>query len=78
MDLTEYCYSVLLVSAAVKFNDSLTALLPGDRYHPVTTVRDAASARRLLLEQQFDIAIVNTPLPDDFGSGLALDICNSS
>ena len=41
-------------------------------------VRDAASARRLLLEQSFDIVIVNAPLPDEFGTQLALELSETS
>lgn len=78
MDLTEHCYSVLLVSSSAKFNSSLLGLLPENRYYPVTIATDEGSARRNLLENQFDIAIINTPLTDEFGTRLALDICNST
>ena len=67
MDRIEQTYSVLTVSAADKFSASLHTLLPEGQYDPVRAVRDAASARRLLLEQSFDIVIVNAPLPDEFG-----------
>ena len=73
MDRIEQTYSVLTVSAADKFSASLHTLLPEGQYDPVRAVRDAASARRLLLEQSFDIVIVNAPLPDEFGTQLALD-----
>ncbi len=78
MDLTEHCYSVLLVSSSAKFNELLLDLLTENRYKPVTVVSDAASARRSLLENRFDIVLINTPLPDDFGTRLALDICEDS
>ena len=78
MELTEHCYSVLLVSSSEKFNRSLLELLPADTYLPVTAVGDVTGARRALLERSFDPAIINTPLPDDFGTRLALDICDGS
>ena len=78
MELTEHCYSVLLVSSSEKFNRSLLELLPADTYLPVTAVGDVTGARRALLERSFDLAIINTPLPDDFGTRLALDICDGS
>ena len=78
MDYLEQRYSVLAVSAAEKFNASLRTLLPEGRYDPVRTVRDAATARRLLLERSYDIVLINTPLPDDFGTHLALDISETS
>lgn len=78
MDLTEHCYSVLLVSSSAKFSDSLLNLLPETRYDPVSVAADVASARRTLLERRFDIVIINTPLTDDFGTRLALDITEDS
>lgn len=78
MDRIEQTYSVLTVSAADKFSASLHTLLPEGQYDPVWAVRDAASARRLLLEQSFDIVIVNAPLPDEFGTQLALELSETS
>ena len=78
MALTEHCYSVLLVSASDKLTASLRAMLPCDRYDPVVVAGDVASARRCLLEKSFDLILINTPLPDEFGTHLAMDVCNSS
>ena len=78
MEHLEQRYSVLAVSAAEKFSASLRTLLPEGRYDPVRAVRDAATARRLLLERSYDIVIINTPLPDDFGTRLALDVSETS
>ncbi len=78
MDMTEHSYSVLLVSSSAKLNGSLLDLLPESRYQPVTVVSDVTSARQHLLESAFDIVVINTPLPDDFGTRLALDICENS
>lgn len=78
MDFVQHCYSVLLVSASAKFNQSILGLLPENQYHPVTAVPDATAARQHLLENSTDIVIINTPLTDDFGTRLALDICESS
>lgn len=77
MDLTEHLYSVRIVSAVPKFADSLLALLPRDRYEPVTVVSSAADARRILLEVPADIVVINAPLPDEFGTRLALDLCRN-
>ena len=70
----ERCYSVLAVSSSQKFNESIRGLLPESRYFPVTVMRDAASARRELLEQSYDLVIINAPLTDEFGTRLALDV----
>lgn len=71
-------YSVLLVSASEKFNSATMELLPVTDYWPVVTVRSVSDARRRLLEQEFDIVLINAPLPDDFGMRLAIDVCGSS
>ena len=78
MELAEHIYSVLFVSPAGKFADSLLSLLSGDRFSPVVTPTDAAGARRALLERSFDLALINAPLPDEFGPRLSLDICDGS
>ena len=71
-------YSVLAVSASLKFVETLRALLPEGRYGPVTVLHDAAAARRALAENSYDLVLINTPLPDEFGTRLALDACESS
>ena len=78
MEFTERRYSGLLVSSSPKFNESMLALLPESRFYPVAAVSDVSSARRRLLESKYDIVIINAPLPDDFGTRLALDICENS
>lgn len=78
MEFTKRRYSVLLVSSSPKFNESMLALLPESRFYPVAAVSDVSSARRRLLESKYDIVIINAPLPDDFGTRLALNICDNS
>ncbi len=78
MEFTERRYSVLLVSSSPKFNESMLVLLPESRFYPVAAVSDVSSARRRLLESKYDIVIINAPLPDDFGTRLALNICDNS
>ncbi len=74
MPFKEHIYSVLIVSASEKFNDSLRALLPEKDYSPVHIVASVNSARRALLERSYDLVMINTPLPDDFGRKLAMDV----
>lgn len=78
MELTQQTYSVLVVSSGSKFPASLRDLLPEDRYTPLHAVSDVASARRCLLERTFDIVIISSPLPDEFGTKLALHVVDSS
>ena len=53
MELTEHCYSVLVVSSSVKFNTSLFGILPESRYCPITVTPDVSSARQCLAENVF-------------------------
>lgn len=69
--LQECVYRVLLVSASETFNQSLRALLPEAMFSPVVTVDSEGAARRMLLERRFDLLLINTPLPDAFGTRLA-------
>lgn len=71
-------YSVLIVSAAGKFSTALAALFPANDYWPVRTAGSVAEARRILLEQSWDLVVINSPLPDESGVPLAIDVCTGS
>lgn len=75
MIFRERTYGVLLVSTGEKFNRAAAALLPGCDYWPVDTVRSVGEARRALLERDYDIVMINAPLPDETGVQLAVDVC---
>ena len=76
--MTEHIYSVLVVSSAEKFVKPMLEMLPEKMFDPIMTATDATQARRKLLENDFDIVIINSPLKDEFGTRLALDICSKS
>lgn len=78
MVFSEHTYSVLVVSAAQKFNDAMATLLPGTDYYPVSYASNVAAARREMLARNYDLVIINTPLPDDFGTRLAIDACSGA
>ena len=78
MVFSDHTYGVLVVSAAQKFNEALTPLLPGSQYYPVCCVPNIVAARRELLSKDYDFVIVNAPLPDDFGTRFAVDACSKS
>ena len=78
MVFQERTYSVLIVTASDSFVSSVMPLLPVTDYWPVTTVRSVSEARRRIVETDFDIVLINAPLPDDFGMQLAIDICTNS
>lgn len=77
MSPKERVYSVLIVSAAEGFNDSLSSLLPNSNYSPTNFVSNISAAKRAFAERAFDFVIINSPLPDDVGTRFAIDIGNS-
>ena len=63
----------LLVSGSEKANQSLAQFVRStDRAERILTAQSGGEARRLLLEQEIGILIVNAPLPDEFGHELAI------
>ncbi len=78
MVFKEYTYRVLLVSAGEAFGTAMLKHLPESEYFPVHTAKSCGEARRILTEKQYDFVLINTPLPDDFGVRLAVDITAES
>mgnify|MGYP000881643233 FL=1 len=78
MDFAQNAYKVLIVSSSDKFVRPMLDLLPEKMFNPIETASDVAQARRKLLEREFDNVIINSPLRDEFGTKLALDICQKS
>lgn len=78
MVFCDQTYSVLVVSSTKKFNDAITLMLPYSDYYPVCFVSNIAAARREMLARTYDFVIISAPLPDDFGTRLAIDICGKT
>ena len=74
MDLKERIYSVLLVSSSQTMNDIIIEMLPNFKYDPVHTVSNISSAKRALAERDFDLVIINSPLPDGDGLSFSLNV----
>lgn len=74
MPLREHIYSVLVVTASSKFGEEISELLPEAAYSPVHFVQSINAAQRSILENFYDLIIVNAPLPDDFGIKFAIDV----
>ena len=70
--IREDAYSTLIVSANEKFNQVLASIMSPDEF-ACETVGNVGEGRRALLERDYDIVIVNTPLPDEFGVNFAID-----
>ncbi len=66
--------SALIISNTEKSIVYLTSVLKEAAVSNITTISNAGEARRLLITKDFDLCIINAPLPDEFGEGLAYDI----
>lgn len=67
-------FSALIVSKTEKTADTLAAILTSNQFSKVLKAGSAGEARRTVLKQHVDVVIINTPLADDFGTQLAMDL----
>ena len=74
MSLKEQIYSVLVISSSENFNAALESLLPVSHFQPVRYAGSISAGKRLANQRDFDLVIINSPLPDDIGSSFAIDI----
>ena len=65
-------FSVLLVSSSKNFANGIISALSLNNYE-VTLSDTILKAKRILVEKDFDIIIVNSPVIDDFGMDFAID-----
>lgn len=63
--------SALIVSYSEKGADYLTRILEEASVNRINTLSNAAQARRALIDNDFDLCIVNAPLPDESGESFA-------
>lgn len=66
--------SALIISYTEKSIAYLTDILKEASVSNITTTSNAGEARRMLIEKDFDLCIINAPLPDEFGESLARNI----
>ncbi|MBQ3968984.1 MAG: response regulator receiver protein, partial [Clostridia bacterium] len=66
--------SVLIVSKTDKPIEFIKEVLPKNDFYPILSAANAGEAKRALINSDVDIVIINTPLGDDFGMRLAIDI----
>lgn len=71
-------YRILVVDSGDKVGDFVSEILPAGDYEQISRVKDAGQARRDLLSTTYDIVVINTPLSDEFGVDLALDMAQSA
>ena len=68
--------SALIVSYTEKGTAFLTELLSAASIHQVTSLQSCSEARRLLLERDFDLVIINSPLRDETGESLSRHVAS--
>ena len=73
MSLMEQVYSVLLVSSSEKISRALREIFSVPSFSPFTVVGSVGAAERAAAEREFDLIIVNSPLPDDGGLRFSVD-----
>ena len=68
---------LLVVTQNDKVYDYIIQLLSANEFSPILRANSAGEAKRMLVSSAADIVIINTPLPDDFGVELAIDISDA-
>lgn len=71
-------YRVLVAGAGDRLGGFMTELLPKADYEVAALCDSAAQTRRNLLEKSADLVIINSPLRDEFGTRLALDLAEEN
>ncbi|HAK58054.1 MAG TPA: antitermination regulator [Lachnospiraceae bacterium] len=67
-------HDILIVSSNEKFSASVLRTLSEGRYGCIEVRKSASQVKRELVDRSYDIAIVNTPLSDETGVDLGIDI----
>ena len=68
-------YSILIVSASEQLNSFVKRTISDGRFDGIEVRKSVAQASQELLNRHYDVILVNTPLPDDFGVDFALNAC---
>jgi len=68
--------SALIVSSTEKGTEFLTELLNAANISQIAAIKTAGEARRLFLEHDFDLVIINAPLKDETGESLSRHIAS--
>ena len=71
-------YRVLVADSGDKIYEYISQSLPRSDYDPIVKASDAGEVRRMMLDTPADIVIINTPLRDEFGTELAIDLAEGT
>ena len=64
----------LIVSKSDRTPEAIGPILTMNGIGKILRAQSAGEARRMVMSRPVDIAIINTPLPDDFGIQLAIEL----
>lgn len=78
MVFSDRAYRVLVVSDSDRFNEVLSGLLPEGHYYPVLFASTVSAAKKAIAETPADIVLINSPLPDDYGTAFAIELSETS
>lgn len=70
--------NILLVVNSDKAKENIVQMLKLNGSYKFSVAENCCEASRFLTDNVFDLIIINTPLPDEFGSELALNITEST
>ena len=70
-------YSVLIISPSADMRRMLRGLLDPDRFSGASNARSIEEARRLLLQNLYDLVIIDSPIPGTVCYELSLDIADN-
>ena len=69
---------IMIVSSHQKFAVTISELINSLFSPQITIQKSENEARRALSQREYDLVIINTPLSDEFGHELALQIAQDS
>lgn len=71
--LKEYKYNILIISQNDMFNNQISKMFPPEIINILDFASNCALSRRMILERNYEILIINSPLNDENGISLAID-----
>ena len=74
----ERTYSALIVTSADHIHELLRDIMSRVRLNPLKRANSISTAQRIMVQQSFDLVIIDAPLPDDAGLRFALDAAAQS
>ena len=71
-------YRVLVAGGNEKLCDLISEILPKNEYEFLLPAKTAGEVRRLTMDRNVDLVILNAPLKDEFGVQLAQDLAENN